>query len=191
VSGADWLRPRCAAFSSCGPPKLSPEAEEASQELDKLLSAAAKEGKLKKVYKLIDDEFESATERNVTTAFCKLAKLAGDADAAKKAEVTNTRSFQTLVDMVLLGARRYTNDDMLLDKVTTRLLTSIHDLSATELHSMVTSLGQLSSPSVVLAEALQQRAEELGDDLSDQQKKELAEAFEKLGYSDLAAKASP
>jgi hypothetical protein len=28
------------------------EAEEASQELDKLLSAAAKEGKLKKVYKV-------------------------------------------------------------------------------------------------------------------------------------------
>jgi hypothetical protein len=84
-------------------------------------------------------------------------------------------------------------------------------------------LGQLSSPSVVLAEvrcsstlrngasgvhahgplctcqpalppfvqALQQRAEELGGDLSDQQKKELAEAFEKLGYSDLAAKAAP
>ena len=87
----------------------------------------------------------------------------------------------------------------------------------------VTSLGQLSSPSVVLAEvrcsstlrngadvqslhgpvctcppalplvlqALQQRAEELGEDLSTQQKKELAEAFEKLGYSDLAAKAAP
>ena len=46
---------------------------------------------------LIDDEFESATERNVTTAFCKLARLAGDADAAKKAEITSTRSFQTLV----------------------------------------------------------------------------------------------
>jgi hypothetical protein len=40
-------------------------------------------------------------------------------------------------------------------------------------------------------QALQQRAEELSADLSDQQKKELAEAFEKLGYSDLAAKASP
>ena len=40
-------------------------------------------------------------------------------------------------------------------------------------------------------QALQQRAEELGGDLSDQQKKELAEAFEKLGYADLAAKAAP
>jgi hypothetical protein len=35
--------------------------------------------------------------------------------------------------LLTLGAA----DDMLLDKVTTRLLTSIHDLSATELHSMV------------------------------------------------------
>ena len=43
----------------------------------------------------------------------------------------------------------------------------------------------------VILQALQQRAEELGGDLSDQQKKELAEAFEKLGYSDLAAKAAP
>ncbi len=41
------------------------------------------------------------------------------------------------------------------------------------------------------SQALQQRAEELGGDLSDQQKKELAEAFEKLGYFDLAAKAAP
>lgn len=109
------------------------EAEEASQELDKLLNAAAKEGKIKKVYKvsgilrarcgvqvmfwahhihavarvlkhshvscpqLIDEDFDSATELNVTTAFCKLAKLAGDADEAKKAEITGTRSFQTLV----------------------------------------------------------------------------------------------
>jgi hypothetical protein len=207
AAGALWPQTCCAAFNSCAPQKLSPEAEEASQELDKLLNAAAKEGKLEKVYKLIEDEFENASHRNVTTAFCKLAKLAGGADAAKQAEITSTRSFQMLVDMVLLGARRYTNgnllavmdscgklgfdDDMLLDKVTTRLLTSIHDLSAAELHSMVTSLGQLSSPSVVLAEALQQRAEELGGDLSDTQKKELAEAFEKLGYSDLAAKAAP
>jgi hypothetical protein len=107
------------------------EAEEASQELDKLLNAAAKEGKLEKVYKvgcsgcihaslkmhldindiprrasvphlrlqLIEDEFENASHRNVTTAFCKLAKLAGGADAAKQAEITSTRSFQMLVGM--------------------------------------------------------------------------------------------
>lgn len=127
-------------------------------------------------------------------------------------------------------------DDMLLDKVTTRLLTSIGDLSAAEVHSMVTSLGALSSPSIALADvrrrhwhacqtplfalhtwsaqgvhlvgptrllvqyavgltnvllslqALQERAEELSGDLSAQQKQELADAFSKLGYSDLAAK---
>lgn len=50
---------------------------------------------------LIDEEFESATEKNVTTAFCKLAKLVGDADEAKRAEITSTRSFQTLVGVVL------------------------------------------------------------------------------------------
>ena len=48
---------------------------------------------------LIEDEFENASHRNVTTAFCKLAKLAGGADAAKQAEITSTRSFQMLVGM--------------------------------------------------------------------------------------------
>lgn len=46
---------------------------------------------------LIDEEFESATERNVTTAFRKLAKLAVDADESQKQKITSGRSFQTLV----------------------------------------------------------------------------------------------
>lgn len=33
----------------------------------------------------------------MTTAFCKLAKLAADADESKKQQITSGRSFQTLV----------------------------------------------------------------------------------------------
>jgi hypothetical protein len=47
-------------------------------------------------------------------------------------------------------------DDMLLDKVTTRLLTSIHDLSAAELHSMVSchrSFVAQCQPAIVHAES--------------------------------------
>lgn len=46
---------------------------------------------------IIDDEGESFTEPNVTTAFRKLGKLGAATNEAAKEEITSTRSFQTLV----------------------------------------------------------------------------------------------
>lgn len=40
------------------------------------------------------------------------------------------------------------------------------------------------SPSVVLFDALQKRAKDIDADFSEEQKKELKTAFEKLGYAD-------
>ncbi len=46
---------------------------------------------------IIDDEGESFTESNVTTAFSKVGKLGAATNEAAKEEITCTRSFQTLV----------------------------------------------------------------------------------------------
>ena len=43
-------------------------------------------------------------------------------------------------------------------------------------------MGQLSSPSVVLFDAIQARVEELGDQVSPQHKKDIKAAYEALGY---------
>ncbi len=46
----------------------------------------------------------------------------------------------------------------------------------------VTSLGELSSPSIVLFDAIQARVKELGDQLSPQQRKDIKSAYQALGY---------
>ena len=46
----------------------------------------------------------------------------------------------------------------------------------------VTSLGELSSPSIVLFDAIQARVQELGDQLSPQQRKDIKAAYQALGY---------
>lgn len=50
----------------------------------------------------------------------------------------------------------------------------------------VTSLGELSSPSIVLFDVVQSRIKELGETVSPQQKREIKSAYEALGYKDHA-----
>ena len=49
----------------------------------------------------------------VVTAMSTMAALAKDTSESDKEALTQGRSFQTLVDMVLLGARRYGPGDLL------------------------------------------------------------------------------
>lgn len=196
-----WPSGSRTASSCSSPPKYDEETQQASDEVDKLLGAAAKENSIDKINKIIDTDGDHFTEANVACAFGKLGKLASDKDAEA---VVSSRGFQTLVDMVLLGVRRYStpqllavlgacgklgfDDDMLLDKISTHLLQKINDLDAQNLHDLVVSLGDLDSPSIALFDALQQRAEELDQDLTAEQKAGMKHAYERLGYTDLAKK---
>lgn len=201
-SSTSW---RCSRGFAGSPEAASQEDQDAAEtagEIDKLLNGAAKEGSLKKVEHIIESDGEKFVDQNTVTAMVKLAALSTSSCDDDKVAVTSGRSFQTLVDMVLLGARRYStsellrvldacstlgfDDDHLIDKVTSRLLPNVQQMDGDSLHNLVTSLGDLSSPSIVLFDVVQSRIEELGDRVSPQQKQEIKSAYEALGYKDHA-----
>jgi len=184
-------------------PDPHPAGEKASSEIDGSLKDAAQSDDVHKVFSVIEERGETFSESNVTNSFLALAKFAdGKAESQVANEIHSSTSFQTLVDMVILGIRRYStqqllsivgacsqmgfDDDMLMDKITARLLKNVEHLDAAQLHDLVTSLAQAeSSPSVVFFDALQARVESLGKDVTNDMKTELQDAYSKLGYDRL------
>jgi len=184
-------------------PKPDPAREKASSEIDASVKDAAASGEVQKVFSVIEDRGESFSESNVTNSFEALAKFAdGQSESQVAEKIHDSQSFQTLVDMVILGIRRFStkqllsivsactqlgfDDDMLMDKITARLLKNVEHLDVAQLHDLVTSLAEAeSSPSVVFFDALQARVEALGKDVTDDMKKELQDAYAKLGYDRL------
>ncbi|KAK9805665.1 hypothetical protein WJX72_010802 [[Myrmecia] bisecta] len=168
-------------------------------EVDKELLRAAESG-VDQLFYQVESHGDTFTELNVATTYEQLAKLAeGMSEEEKKQKIHDNKSFQTLVDMTIAGSSRFhskqlTNivkslssldfdEDMLLDRISQTLLKRLSSATPDEVVALATGLADIgSSPSVVLFDALQKRAIELKDKVSQDQKTALEQAYDKLGY---------
>lgn len=174
-------------------------------EIEKELQRAGDRGGIRALLQVIESHGEDFDEMNVATAFHELAKV-GKGKSDKELEEMHVHdTFQSLVDMVILGRRRFNarlltniiqsaaelkfDDEALMDKISQNLITRIDKLDAIEVSDLATGLAALEhSPSVILFEALQKRAGDLEGELDDKQIKAMKEAFKSLGYKEYAEK---
>jgi len=173
------------SFASGSDEKVNKAIDKATQSKDahKLLEVVEKHG----------NEFK---ESDVVTTFLTIA----DWDhTTGNHEVLQSKPFQTLVDMVIMGLKRFSNqelssiikaagtlqfdDDMLLDRTSQQLMLTVHKMKAEELYNLATGLAELEhSPSVILFDAISERATEISGDFSPEQKQGLEKAYQKLDY---------
>jgi hypothetical protein len=174
-------------------------------EVDKALMKASEKGGIDALFKVVEEHGEDFNEGNVTTAFHELAKVVQSGQDKENVHVNET--FQTLVDMVILGRRRFSatqltsivksaadlgfDEEALLDKLGQALITKVDRLEPQEVVDLVTGLASAEhSPSVVLFDAIQKRAEAIAGGFSDEQKAQLDQAYAKLDleYKDITKK---
>lgn len=174
-------------------------------EIEKELQRAGDRGGIKSLLQVIESHGEDFDEMNVATAFHELAKVAKGKDDKELEEMHVHDTFQSLVDMVVLGRRRFNarlltniiqsaadlkfDDESLMDKISQNLMTRMEKLDAVEVTDLATGLAALEhSPSVVLFEALQKQAGKLEGELDEEKRKAMKDAFKSLGYKDYAEK---
>lgn len=167
-----------------------------SSKIDKALKKAIDSHDAQQLLEVIERHGKEFRETDVISAFTSMTKWK---DSAGNADVLHSKPFQTLVDMVIMGLKRFSNseltsvikaagtlqfdDDMLLDRTSQQLMLSVHKMSGKELYNLATGLAELEhSPSVVLFDAIQERAAQVSDDFTPEQKKDLEKAYQKLEY---------
>lgn len=167
-----------------------------NSKIDQALKKAIDSHDAQKLLEVVERHGKEFRETDVINAFTSMAKWK---DSAGNTDVLHSKPFQTLVDMVIMGLKRFSNseltsvikaagtlqfdDDMLLDRTSQQLMLSVHKMSAEELYNLATGLAELEhSPSVILFDAIQDRAAQVSDDFSPEQKKDLEKAYQKLEY---------
>lgn len=164
--------------------------------IDKALADATESHDAHKLLQVVEKYGKEFRESDVISTFTSIAKWK---DSSGNDDVLHSKPFQTLVDMVIMGLKRFSNqeltdvikaagtlqfdDDMLLDRTSQQLMLSIHKMSADELFNLATGLAELEhSPSVILFDTIQERAGEISGDFTPEQKKGLEKAYQRLEY---------
>ncbi|KAK9792761.1 hypothetical protein WJX73_009565 [Symbiochloris irregularis] len=174
-------------------------------ENDKEIIRASAKGTHEALYDVVKLHGEEFTETNVATTFNQLAKIAEQKGDDGKAAIQKDPTFHTLIDMVVMGRRRYDvkqlalilrslaelgfDNDMVFDRMSQHIMDKLPKADPKALVDLATGLAVMGhSPSIVLFEAIQKQALQQKGDLSKAEKEELVKAFSKLGYKDMAEK---
>lgn len=137
--------------------------------------------------------------RNLRTAFDSLGSAVQAMGEEEKGKLAQTTEFQSLVDMVVEGARLLSasdlavvaavcgrmkfQDDMLQDRLAQFMIRKIGDASAEDVVNMAIGFAQQGqSPSKVIFDAMREKVAPTLDRLSGESRKGLDGAFKAFGY---------
>lgn len=205
AAGTRGLADDAATLAPC---ERQPE-QQVANEIDQQLAEAAQSGGAEAVVAVVEREGERFTELNVVTALQQLAAAVagggGGSSQQSPEEIVRTTAFQMLVDMVLAGMMRFeprllaeavrscgklgASEEMLLDEIGRHIMGVTDELSAADVAALVEGFAALDhSPGIILFETLADRAAEVRDSFTPEQRSTVQSAYEQLGY---ASKAPP
>ncbi|KAL0044920.1 hypothetical protein WJX82_002050 [Trebouxia sp. C0006] len=167
-----------------------------NSEIDQALAKATESHDAHKLLDVVEKYGKEFRESDVISTFTSIANWE---HSSGNSDVLHSKPFQTLVDMVIMGLKRFSNqeltdvikaagtlqfdDDMLLDRTSQQLMLSVHKMSADELFNLATGLAELEhSPSVILFDSIQERAGKISGDFTPEQKQGLEKAYQRLEY---------
>lgn len=167
-----------------------------NSEIDQALAKATESHDAHKLLQVVEKYGKEFRESDVISTFTSIANWE---HSSGNSDVLHSKPFQTLVDMVIMGLKRFSNqeltsvikaagtlqfdDDMLLDRTSQQLMLSVHKMSADELFNLATGLAELEhSPSVILFDSIQERAGKISGEFTPEQKQGLEKAYQRLEY---------